>query len=145
MFSERKTNRPICCPAGWLIPEKSAEYMRRSIDNVVKTKIIPVIEANCWEFRGCFRYENFSRIFGPNRTRISAAAQFLFCRFQQLSEIRYFVSDPPIQGFQSSAAAESGSVSRKDFHQQQQNRDLYPGPPAGPSHFRRPRLSHGHT
>eukprot|EP01047_Picozoa_sp_COSAG01_P134371 COSAG01_NODE_64504_length_276_cov_0.762712_1_plen_22_part_10 len=19
MFSERKTNRPICCPAGWLI------------------------------------------------------------------------------------------------------------------------------
>jgi hypothetical protein len=27
MFSERKTNRPICCPAGWLIiPEKSAEF-----------------------------------------------------------------------------------------------------------------------
>ena len=23
---ERKTNRPICCPAGWLIPEKSAEF-----------------------------------------------------------------------------------------------------------------------
>eukprot|EP01047_Picozoa_sp_COSAG01_P054745 COSAG01_NODE_6018_length_3899_cov_14.690263_4_plen_32_part_00 len=26
MFSERKTNRPICCPDGWLIPEKSAEF-----------------------------------------------------------------------------------------------------------------------
>eukprot|EP01047_Picozoa_sp_COSAG01_P047336 COSAG01_NODE_4512_length_4964_cov_2.390545_1_plen_27_part_10 len=26
MFSERKTNQPICCPAGWLIPEKSAEF-----------------------------------------------------------------------------------------------------------------------
>eukprot|EP01047_Picozoa_sp_COSAG01_P028687 COSAG01_NODE_1937_length_8860_cov_72.309325_1_plen_28_part_10 len=26
MFSERKTNRPICCPAGWLIPSKSAEF-----------------------------------------------------------------------------------------------------------------------
>eukprot|EP01047_Picozoa_sp_COSAG01_P045299 COSAG01_NODE_4161_length_5283_cov_38.647184_2_plen_65_part_00 len=26
MFSERKTNRPICYPAGWLIPEKSAEF-----------------------------------------------------------------------------------------------------------------------
>eukprot|EP01047_Picozoa_sp_COSAG01_P026357 COSAG01_NODE_1695_length_9464_cov_4.884677_9_plen_171_part_00 len=25
----------------------------------------------------------------------------------------------------------------KNFHQQQQNRDLYPGPPAGPSHFTR--------
>jgi hypothetical protein len=31
----------------------------------------------------------------------------------------------------------------KNFHQQQ-NRDLYPGPPAGPTHFRWPRLSHGH-
>eukprot|EP01047_Picozoa_sp_COSAG01_P097004 COSAG01_NODE_27400_length_686_cov_21.906303_2_plen_42_part_01 len=27
--------------------------VRRSIDNVVKTKIIPVIEANCWEFQWC--------------------------------------------------------------------------------------------
>jgi hypothetical protein len=26
VFLERKTNRPICCPAGWLIPEKSAEF-----------------------------------------------------------------------------------------------------------------------
>jgi hypothetical protein len=30
VFLERKTNRPICCPAGWLIPEKSAEF-RESI------------------------------------------------------------------------------------------------------------------
>jgi hypothetical protein len=30
--------------------------------------------------------------------RISAVAQFLFCRFQQLSEIVYFVCDPLIQG-----------------------------------------------
>ena len=33
----------------------------------------------------------------------------------------------------------------KNFHQQQQNRDLYRGPPAGPVHMRRSRLSHGHT
>jgi hypothetical protein len=26
MFSEQKTNRPICFLAGWLIPEKSAEF-----------------------------------------------------------------------------------------------------------------------
>jgi hypothetical protein len=34
-------------------------------------RLVPVVETNCWEFRGCFRYENFSRIFDPNRTRIS--------------------------------------------------------------------------
>jgi hypothetical protein len=32
MFSERKTNRPICCPAGWLIPEKSAEFSESICD-----------------------------------------------------------------------------------------------------------------
>eukprot|EP01047_Picozoa_sp_COSAG01_P140046 COSAG01_NODE_70909_length_257_cov_0.968354_1_plen_48_part_01 len=26
MFSELKTNRPICCRAGWLNPEKSTEF-----------------------------------------------------------------------------------------------------------------------
>ena len=64
----------------------------------VRTKIIPVIEANCWEFRGCFRYENFSRNFGLNRMAIPAAAEFLFCRFQQLSEIRYFLSNRQSEG-----------------------------------------------
>eukprot|EP01047_Picozoa_sp_COSAG01_P034586 COSAG01_NODE_2605_length_7391_cov_6.506583_2_plen_60_part_00 len=29
-------------------------HVRRSIDNVVKTKIIPVIDPNCWELRPCF-------------------------------------------------------------------------------------------
>jgi hypothetical protein len=34
-------------------------WMRRSIDNVVKTKIrrhIPVIDPNCWELRPCFSH-----------------------------------------------------------------------------------------
>ena len=70
-----------------LVPSENEDYI-----------IIPVIEANCWEFRGCFRYENFSRNFGPNRMAIPAAAEFLFCRFQQLSEIRYFLSNRQSEG-----------------------------------------------
>jgi hypothetical protein len=37
--------------------------------------------------------EHFSRIFGPNRMRISGAAEFLFCRFRRFREIVYFLSD----------------------------------------------------
>eukprot|EP01047_Picozoa_sp_COSAG01_P018915 COSAG01_NODE_1037_length_11984_cov_106.566176_7_plen_60_part_00 len=39
--------------------------MRRSIDNVVKTKIIPVIEANCWEFQWCIALREFQQEFRP--------------------------------------------------------------------------------
>eukprot|EP01047_Picozoa_sp_COSAG01_P047934 COSAG01_NODE_4625_length_4865_cov_7.434326_1_plen_73_part_10 len=42
------------CHGGILI-----RLMRRSIDNVVKTKIIPVIEANCWEFQWCIALREF--------------------------------------------------------------------------------------
>jgi hypothetical protein len=36
-------------------------YVRRSIDNVVKTKSIPVIEANCWELMGCIASREFQQ------------------------------------------------------------------------------------
>ena len=37
--------------------------------------------------------EYFSRSFGPNRMAISAAAEFLFCRFPKFREIRGFLSN----------------------------------------------------
>ena len=40
-----------------------------------------------------WRRSHFSRIFGPNRMGISAAAEFLFCRFRRFREIVYFLSD----------------------------------------------------
>eukprot|EP01047_Picozoa_sp_COSAG01_P073770 COSAG01_NODE_12123_length_1797_cov_26.290342_2_plen_119_part_01 len=45
----------------YLIPRdfRSTSTVRRSIDNVVKTKIIPVIEANCWEFQWCIALREF--------------------------------------------------------------------------------------
>jgi hypothetical protein len=77
----------------------AACQMRRSIDNVVKTKIIPVIDPNVvGNFGGVLRSENFSRNFGPHRMAIPAAVEFLFCIFRKFREIRYFLSNRQSEG-----------------------------------------------
>ena len=99
----QRRSEPICCHQLAASRMIDLHYVYAPVVGIEFTiererSLVPVVETSCWEFRGCFRYEKFSRIFDPNRTRISAAAEFMFCRFQQLSEIRYFVSDRQSEG-----------------------------------------------
>eukprot|EP01047_Picozoa_sp_COSAG01_P032126 COSAG01_NODE_2308_length_7944_cov_6.146718_7_plen_109_part_00 len=60
----------------------------------MRTKICTRSRDQLLDIKGLFlRTEHFSRIIGPNRMAIPAAAEFLFCRFRRFREIMSFLSD----------------------------------------------------